>query len=450
MGGNKPGPVWGINLDLDKRGLLSVMKSSKGIEVPANGSCILICSEFERDNAGSHRQARWVKHYASVCEQVTVIFPRGPFRVGLKRFNNVNDVEIFRNSIIRSGIVKKTSHIGLVASLFRMAKYYLFFEFYVPSNFILIFKLMRTLSAIGDTKVVSISSPPFPLAFFCSVITKAFWPQVRLHLDMRDPWATHHTLGGYRPVKVLLEKVCMRQVTVVTAATRFMADEFLSHHGIRAHVVYNVATHIDRPKQDTVREDDEQPIELSSITSNPVRIVYVGTMPEGFYDVALLADWLVCLQKDMQYGDMCEWLFVGESDLLEFKIGARLNTHTGIRFSPRVAHEKALEIMCNADVLLFLGHRFPGYLTTKLFEYLALGKPILPLFLTPNAEAYKLIEDICGLCPSIKTYEEFKESINNYHQLPRLRTESSLHEMRAAYSRIVRDLVVGSTGSGVA
>lgn len=442
--------MYKIKYSIEREGLLLVMKSSKGIEGAANGSCILICSEFELDNAGSHRQTRWVKHYASLCEQVTVIFPRGPFKVGLKRFNNVNDVEMFRNSIIRSGIVKKTSRHGLIASLLRMAKYYLFFEFFVPSNFIIVFKLMRTLSVQKDTKVISISSPPFPFAFFCSVIAKACWPQVRLHLDMRDPWATHHTLGGYRPAKLLLEKVCMRRVDVVTAATRFMADEFRSYHGIRAQVVYNVATHIDRPKQDSVRVDDEKLIELSSNTSNPVRIVYVGTMPEGFYDVALLADWLLSLQKDKQYGDMCEWLFVGESDLLESKIGAHLNAHTGIRFSPRVAHEKAVEIMCNADVLLFLGHRFPGYLTTKLFEYLALGKPILPLFLTPNAESYKLIEDICGRCPSIQTYEEFKDSINNYHELPRLRTESSLHEMRSAYSRIARNLVVGSTGSGMA
>ena len=98
--------------------------------------------------------------------------------------------------------------------------------------------------------------------------------------------------------------------------------------------------------------------------------------------------------------------------------------------------------MCNSDVLLFLGHRFPGYLTTKLFEYLVIEKLILPLFLPQNAEAYKLIEDICGWCPSIQTYEEFKESISNYHQLPRVRHERSLHEMHSAYSRIVHELVV--------
>lgn len=410
-----------------------------------NSSCILICSEFERDNAGSHRQTRWVTHYVSVCEQTTVIFPRGPFRVGLKRFRSVKEVELFRNSVVRSGAVQKTSRLGLMASFFRMAKYYLFVEFFVPSNFILLFRLMRTLSVEVNAKVVSISSPPFPLAFFCSLITKAWWPKVRLHLDMRDPWATHHTLGGSRPVKLLLERVCMRQVDVVTAATRTMADEFRSHHGIRAQVVYNVATHIASPKQDTGRRAGENVMNLTSITSStskPARIVYVGTMPEGFYDEALLADWLVCLQKDKQYSETYEWLFVGECDLLESKISARLNTYKRIQFSPRIAHEKAVELMCDADVLLFLGHRFPGYLTTKLFEYLALGKPILPLFLAQNAEAYKLIEDMCGRCPSIKTYEEFRGSINDYHQLPRLRAESSLHEMRSAYGCIARDLVL--------
>ncbi len=426
-----------------------VLKSSEVIEKPINGSCILICSEFEQDNAGSHRQTRWVKQYKSACGSVTVIFPRGLFGAGSKCFNSNDEVDAFRASITEAGKIKKTSHFGFVAKLLRMAKYYLFIEFLLPCNFSVAYRLMLRISKNENIRVVSISSPPFPLAFFCSVLVKLFSPHVRVHLDMRDPWATHHTLGGYKPAKRLLEKICMRRVDVVTAATRSMVDEFQTNYGIEAQVVYNVATHIANLKHDTVREDDEKQIDLTATTSSLVRIVYVGTMPEGFYDLALLADWLVCLQKDKQNGETYEWLFVGECDRLESKIDARLSTYAGIRFFSRVAHEKAVEFMCNADVLLFIGHQFPGYLTTKLFEYLAVGKNILPIFLSKDSEAYRLIADTCCGCPSIQTYEEFKESINNYHQLPRPMTENTLHEMRSAYSRIARDLVVGSVGSGI-
>jgi hypothetical protein len=418
-----------------------VLKSSEVIGKAINGSCILICSEFEQDNAGSHRQARWVRQYTSECASVTVIFPRGFFGAGSKSFNSNDDVDAFRDSVAQTGKIKKTSHFGFIAKLLRVAKYYLFIEFLLPCNFAVAYRLMLTIGMNGNVRVVSISSPPFPLAFFSSILVKLFSPHIRVHLDMRDPWATHHTLGGSKPAKRLLERICMRRVDVVTAATRSMVDEFQTNYGIEAQVVYNVATHITNLRRDTVGKDDEKQIDLTAATSSSVRIVYVGTMPEGFYDLELLADWLVCLQKDKQNGETYEWLFVGECDRLESKINARLCTYSGIRFSSRVAHEKAVEFMCNADVLLFIGHQFPGYLTTKLFEYLAVRKRILPLFLSKDSEAYRLIADICYGCPSIQTYGDFKESINNYHQLPRPIRESTLHEMRSAYSRIAHDLV---------
>lgn len=388
---------------------------------------ILVCSEFGSDNAGSHRQERWARHYLAVCDGIIVHFPVGRMQCAEQRFDSVAELDAFRQQIRQTVDPGRTSRSGTVARVLRAVKYFLLAEFLVPRNYALALRLGLRLFAEANVTAVHVSSPPFPFAFFATLVTKVLRPGAKVHIDMRDPWATHQTLGGFKSVKAFIERRILRAADVVTTATAFMASETRSFHGVSARPVYNIATHVLRNNDDV-----EGRSERVARTSALPRIVYAGTMPEGFYDIRRLAEWLVAASRSellRQY----EWFFIGECSPLESELRARIGESANVRFSGRVSHEKAVAAMMSADALLFLGHRFPGYLTTKLFEYISLAKPILPLFLDSSAEAYAVIRRLCGSCPEIDTFDDLQVALGNFEILPHLRNPEALYEMARDY-----------------
>jgi hypothetical protein len=68
-------------------------------------------------------------------------------------------------------------------------------------------------------------------------------------------------------------------------------------------------------------------------------------------------------------------------------------------FVPHLPNDAARRVQAGADALVFLGHRGPrnsGVVSTKIFEYMALGSPILPLCLQPQSDVDGLLLSLCG------------------------------------------------------
>lgn len=95
-----------------------------------------------------------------------------------------------------------------------------------------------------------------------------------------------------------------------------------------------------------------------------------------------------------------------------------------VELVPYVSHQKAVEYMCSADVLLLCIPQMPhnkGILTGKLFEYMAAHKPIL-LIGPPDGDAAKLIQDLgIGLCADYDAnavYACLQVLLNGTFQMP--------------------------------
>jgi glycosyltransferase involved in cell wall biosynthesis len=164
-------------------------------------------------------------------------------------------------------------------------------------------------------------------------------------------------------------------------------------------------------------------------------ILYTGTIPYNFYDLKLIADLIVSSNNinDINF----EWHFVGECNLFMNELENRSIDLGNIFFLSRKNHKDLLELFKKADILLFFGHKFPGYLTTKLFEYFSIGKPILPLLVKENSDAYRLIKSICGSCPEIFNELQLLYYLNDLNKLPKKANSNKLDEYKSNYNDVL-------------
>lgn len=104
-----------------------------------------------------------------------------------------------------------------------------------------------------------------------------------------------------------------------------------------------------------------------------VRISFAGTLSEGLRTPYHI---LEVLNRVKKYS--VHVIFAGANDCRRknYEIYSSLKvTELGL-----VEHEQALNLLNNADVLLSIGAKNTALLSGKIFEYMALGKPILETF----------------------------------------------------------------------
>ena len=243
---------------------------------------------------------------------------------------------------------------------------------------------------------------------------------------MRDPWAFHKSLGGIPVVKKYLENISLQNAELVTTVSEYLRNEFNISYNINSETVYNVATHFD---------NIDFNIEDCVLDNKSIMILYTGTIPYNFYDLLLIADMIVSSKNINEIN--FEWHFVGECNLLLNELETRNIDLGNIFFLPRENHKDLLMLFKKADILLFFGHKFPGYLTTKLFEYFSIGKPILPLLVKENSDAYTLIKTICGSCPEITNESHLRYYLSDLNKLPKKLYSNKLDEYKSKYNDVL-------------
>ena len=101
-----------------------------------------------------------------------------------------------------------------------------------------------------------------------------------------------------------------------------------------------------------------------------------------------------------------------------------------------------------ADILLFIGANFEyngGIVSSKIFEYLQSGKPILPIFVCKDSDVYHIIEKSCGFCPVIQDYNDLMSILSQLNHenanilLPVLKHYEFFEQLLEAYGNFVKD-----------
>jgi len=234
--------------------------------------------------------------------------------------------------------------------------------------------------------VVLISCPPFHQAMAGILLKKLF--DVKLVIDYRDAWSLNPyyqsldwlhqcILAGDK----IMEKFLLRQTDLLIVTHQTMKDRYLERFDFlrnRIEVVYNGYD----PEGIGIDQDGLFP----QFTILHLGDFYVKqkTRAPGLFLQALQK--FIC-QENIAPGRL-RVLFVGERYEEVEKTISSLGLSPYVSCLDRVPHDVAMKYLNKSHVLLLI--ETGDVMTTKVFEYLATGKPILALI--KEGEIRKLIE----------------------------------------------------------
>jgi glycosyltransferase involved in cell wall biosynthesis len=406
-------------------------------------------SEIAGQRAGGFRQERWCEVFLSLGAQVRVynVPDAGALRLTEAQFGTAAELKEFRRKAMSDSSPRAAIREGLLVRLLRRLKHLFLVDLYYPNVLRLIWRAHRRLKAGGNPVVIMCSSPPFSLPLAGAVLKALHGSHVVLVVDMRDPWTFHKSLGGIRPLKVWLEGKVLRRADYLCTVSRGLNEEFAQYHGVSMEVLYNIASHYGgdfEAERFTWTDLD------AAIAPDRVKLVFTGSTPETYYDLAALAGGIMELRAaNPAAADRLQIIFVGACQEMKRELLRRGHRGNDVVFVPHVSQRMARSIQQHSDVLLFLTYLGRGAVSTKIFEYLALGKPILPVSVLKGSDADYLFSEFCGKCQYLHTASEIAQgllqaaSADAASSLPRLLDPASLRPLLDAYKAFGQRIMSG-------
>ncbi|MCB0790364.1 MAG: glycosyltransferase [Flavobacteriales bacterium] len=226
---------------------------------------------------------------------------------------------------------------------------------------------------LGDHPVDAIVStgPPHSMHLIARALHRA--TGIRWIADFRDPWTNidfYHQLRLSRRADARhrgMEEAVLREADVVVGVGWTMAAELAEPAGRPVEVITNGYDPDDIP---------EPPVPVDDLFS----LVHVGSM-NAARDVPMLWRALAGLcRSDASFAERLRLRFVGAVDRSALRSIAAAGLADKVERIGVVDHARAMQEMQRARVLLLALNDAPnarGILTSKLFEYLAVGRPII-------------------------------------------------------------------------
>lgn len=335
------------------------------------------------------------------------------------------------------------------AAFARLLKHALLLDFFLPCVWLLLFTLLASLRRQENRIAILCSSPPFSSAVVSAFVRAVKHRSVYLALDMRDLWSLHAAMKGPKFHKRAIEKFVMKQADIVTTVSVGLSRRFESAFKRKTTIAYNVATHI--PTAVKIPKGTFHWNQLvSGAVSGSIKILYTGSLPEGYYDLRSFAKACALLtDSDAAIGQKIQFVFVGACGSLqraseEFPIADGL-----LLFAGQHSHENVRLAQKSADALLFLGFDSPdnqGQVSIKLFEYFRAERPILALSIKPASDIDILIERYCGQTIRLSSPEEMCRAFSSLSKagtagLPRPVNLHVDEELLRSYDDVVTSIV---------
>jgi glycosyltransferase involved in cell wall biosynthesis len=249
--------------------------------------------------------------------------------------------------------------------------------------------------ALEGADVVIGSSPPWPMLLAASLVRRRYRKPVVL--DYRDHFSECHEMPGSRlakAVETLIDARLARKATGLVTVSDPMA-RYYTRWNPSAAVIMNG---FDPEVVDQVRRRAHwrPPRAGAAMTVRYLGVITPDRVPRN-----LLA---ALMHRNTQGGlnpSAVRFQFYGECSILQAVLRDEFEPLLPFfDFKPPVPYQQALELMVTSDYLLFSETSYKktlsaqGILTTKLFEYLACGRPIIA-DIDPSMLAGQLIQR-CG------------------------------------------------------
>jgi len=297
-------------------------------------------------------------------------------------------------------------------------------------------EVIRKIDSFIDIKSFDLIIATVPDMWTASLASLLFEKhKVKYLIDFRD--AYEQEIGMPRSLRQKVQvarlkrerkKITKNAFELITVS-KYLANKLQANLNKKTSVIYNGF--------------DENLFNSNSIKENSptkiIKIVYTGRILNVWYrNPYPLIEGIEHYNKINEGNKKIELHFYGtEKELLK-----RKDLINGVTFHDRVPHEEVNKIINEADLLLVLtNNERRGILTTKLFEYMPINRPILCL---PNDddELKQIIEEN-GLGFSLKNKDEIIEFFENLDKnLDSFKTNNGLRKNVDLYTRKNQSLIL--------
>jgi glycosyltransferase involved in cell wall biosynthesis len=231
--------------------------------------------------------------------------------------------------------------------------------------------------------------------------------------DFRDPWTN---IDFYN--KLMLTKRSDKM-------HRKMEQEVLSHADTIVTVSYHWAKDFEKICKKPVEVvtngfDPEDFISLKYKKGETFELVHLGSMNKDRNPVNLWKALSEICQEDDRFKRKLKITFIGQTDYSVFESIKENKLDDQIEKIDYLPHQQAMELAANATVLLLPLNNTPnvdGIIPGKLFEYLALQRPILCVG-PEEGDSAKIIQEChAGVTVDFSNRELLKLSLKGYYDL---------------------------------
>jgi glycosyltransferase involved in cell wall biosynthesis len=228
----------------------------------------------------------------------------------------------------------------------------------------------------------------------CHLVAKHLSQRLRCPwiADFRDPWLTNpfvkYPTGLHRKVHAALESGVIRSASRVVTVSKPIHRDFVERYPDQKRdkfaIIYNGYDSEDFVGLESQRNPQD----------NIVHIIHSGTFYEGRNPLTFLQALSLFDRPDLKG---IEVTFLGEDTLPLRSAIKEFGLDETVVLKSHVPYRQSLQHLKDADIFLLLPGPGQGALTTKLFEYLRLGKFILALVPAGSAVIEVLKEAGTGL-----------------------------------------------------
>jgi glycosyltransferase involved in cell wall biosynthesis len=242
-----------------------------------------------------------------------------------------------------------------------------------------------------------------------------------LVIDFRDEWASDPYLTFLRararkPLLAKLEGECIRSSDRVVCLNEIMKDRFTRKYTDEARGKFVVIQN--GYDEDTVKLQGEP--KDTTLEPDKFNIIYAGS----FYGMRNPGNFLKALlslvNENQSYEKKIRVFFIGNvatPEVLNFAEQKALKKV--VTLIPYLPHDELIRYLHSAHVLLLIIAQMPGTdaeYTSKIFEYIAVDKPILAIVPTGGAAAQLIRKTRTGFVVDNSNIEEIKKTIEALYE----------------------------------
>lgn len=270
--------------------------------------------------------------------------------------------------------------------------------------------------------VVISTGPPHSLHVIGMKLKQTF-PHLKFIADFRDPWTNIDFMNELpltsfaKKLHRKLEKQVVKTADVVISVSPTLSKELSLLDPENKNKFYTITNGFDEEDLKEISQNN-----TSEINKTHIVLTYAGLIPSN-RNPHVLWNALFDLKKENKIPDNFKIQLIGKTDASITEHIRSMQLESLIEQKEYLPHQEVLKLEHYADALLLIVNNSvnsKGILTGKLFEYLALQKPIIAICPTDGDAAKIIYETNSGVVVDYNDTGKMKDVLIKlfHHQLP--------------------------------